>query len=178
MPRSPNKRPCAYPGCNAWARRDSEESLCAAHAHLAAKELGPGPGGAPRGTPGPSTHGGQPGNQNRLVHGFYSRTLHPEDVDDLDEGAEATDLAAEILIARVALRRTLAMLHAGTTLGEDARALESDELLRLVGLAFQGVRTIARLLLVQDSLGHGDSLYVQTMNAVLDELSAEWAIEL
>jgi hypothetical protein len=173
MPRNRNKRPCAYPGCNAWARRDSDESLCAAHAHLVAKELGPGPEAAP-----PSTHGGQPGNQNRLVHGFYSRILHPEDVDDLDESAEATDLAAEILIARVALRRTLAMLHSGTTLGEDARALESDELLRLVGLAFQGVRTIARLLLVQDSLGHGDSLYAQTINAVLDELSAEWGVEL
>ena len=111
MPRSPNKRPCTYPGWVAWARCDSEESLCAAHAHTGAKESGPGPESAPPVAPPaiqeapnrpPNTHGAQPGNQNRLVHGFYSRTLHPEDGDDLDEGAEATDLDAEILIARVA----------------------------------------------------------------------------
>jgi hypothetical protein len=182
MPRSPNKRPCTYPGCKAWARRDSDESLCAAHAHLATKELQPRPEGTPPGTPPasqpPRTHGGQPGNQNRLLHGFYRRTLHPEEVADLDEGAGATDLDGEILIARVALRRTLAMIHSGTTLGENPRALELDELFRLINLAFQGVRTVGRIVTLAHNLGLGDSLFAKEIDIALDELSAEWGIEL
>ncbi|MFN2289855.1 MAG: hypothetical protein ACK2UC_01570 [Anaerolineae bacterium] len=118
------------------------------------------------------------GNQNRLVHGFYRRTLHAEDADDLDEGAQASDLGAEILIARLALRRTLAMLHTGTTLGNPSQPLSSEELIRLISLAFQGVRTIARLLTVKRDLGDGDSLFMQSINYALDELSAEWGIEL
>jgi hypothetical protein len=173
MPRSPNKRPCTYPGCRAWARRDSEDSLCAAHAHLAAKETGSAPGSPP-----PRTHGAQPGNQNRLVHGFYSRTLRAEDAEALDQGAEATDLDAEILIARLALRRTLAMLHTGTTLGDNRRPLHLEELVRLIGLAFQGVRTVARLLAIKNTLGPGETLVTQAIYTALDELSAEWGIEL
>ena len=181
MPRNPNRRPCAYPGCHAWARRDSDESLCAAHAHTATKELLPHPKRTPPGAPPagpPRTHGGQPGNQNRLVHGFYRRTLHPEDVADLDESAEATDLAAEIFIARVALRRAVAMLKSGTTLGENPRALEPDELFRLIGLTFQGVRTIGRLLTIKQSLGASDNPWAEAIDEALDQLSVEWGIEL
>ena len=178
MPRSPNKRPCAYPGWVAWARRDSDESLCAAHAHTATKELPPGPESAPSASQPPRTHGGQPGNQNRLVHGFYRRTLPPEEVDDLDEGAQATDLDAEILITRLALRRALAMLKSGTDLGQRRRPLSAEELLRLIALAFQGARTVGRLLDIKQGLGAGDSQFTEAINAALDQLSAEWDIEL
>jgi hypothetical protein len=172
MPNNPDKRPCAYPGCRAWARRDAVAPYCASHLHLA-PGLQPQDAGAALPTPGAPT-----GNQNRLVHGFYRRSLDAEDDDDLDQGAWASDLDAEILIARLALRRTLAMLHTGTTLGDHSQPLSPEELIRLIGLAFQGVRSIARLLTVKHSLGDGDSLFMQTMNAALDELSAEWGIEL
>jgi hypothetical protein len=173
MPRNRSKRACTYPGCNAWARRDSKEPLCAAHAHLAAKETAPSPGSQP-----PRSHGGQPDNQNRLVHGFYRRTLQPEEADDLDEGAAATDLGAEMLIARLALRRTMVMLGSGATLGDEPRPLKLEEYLRLIALAFQGVRTVARLAAVKHALDPGDTALVQAMNEVLDQLSEEWGIEL
>lgn len=174
MPRNRNKRPCTHPGCEAWARRDSDDALCAAHAHLAAKEAALPPIDQP-----PRAHGGQPGNQNRLVHGFYRCTLQPEDTADLDVGAGATDLDAEILIARLALRRTLAMLYTGTTLGEAPRPLALEETLRLIALAFQGVRTVARLLAVKRDLDpeNTDPLS-EAINCALDELSEEWGIEL
>jgi hypothetical protein len=172
MPNNPDKRPCAHPGCRAWARRDAVAPYCASHLHLA-PDLPPEHPDAALLAPGAPA-----GNQNRLVHGFYRRTLHAEDADDLDEGAQASDLSAEILIARLALRRTLAMLHTGTTLGDHSQPLSSEELIRLIGLAFQGVRTIARLLTVKHDLGDGDSLFIQSMNFALDELSAEWGIEL
>ena len=189
MPNNPHKRPCAYPGCRAWARRDAEAPYCASHLHLA-PELGPehpdieAPSqSSPRPwalDPRPEypRPGAPPGNQNRLVHGFYRRTLPEEEDNHLDEGAEANDLDAEILIARLALRRTLAMLYTGATLGEGRRPLEPEEIPRLIGLTFQGVRTIARLLAVKHTLGAGDSLFTTTMNEVLDELSAEWGIDL
>ena len=172
MPNNPNKRPCAYPGCRAWARRDARAPYCASHLHLAPEVAPEHPGSeAPR-------PGAPLGNQNRLVHGFYRRTLHPEEGEHFDEGAEANDLDAEILIARLALRRTLAMLYTGATLDGDRRRLDPEELIRLIGLAFQGVRTIARLLAVKHTLGAGDSAFSKTMNAVLDELAADFGIDL
>jgi hypothetical protein len=104
------------------------------------------------------------GNQNRLWHGFYSRTLHAEDAGDLDEGAQVDNLDAEILIARLALRRTLAMLHSGIILGEGRQPLASDALIRLIGLAFQGARTVARLLAVKQALGTGYDLTWSTID--------------
>jgi hypothetical protein len=174
MPRNRHKRPCTYPGCNAWARRDSEAALCAPHAHLAAKEAAREPINQP-----PRSHGGQPGNQNRLVHGFYRRTLQLEDIVDLDDGAGATDLGAEVLIARVALRRTLAMLCTGTDLGEEPRPLVLEETLRIIALAFQGVRTVARLIAAKRDLDPEDvSAIAQAIGEALDQLSEEWGIEL
>jgi hypothetical protein len=174
MPRNRHKRPCTYPGCNAWARRDSDQALCGAHAHLAANEAAR----EPIDQPSPS-HGGQPGNQNRLIHGFYRHTLQPEETADLDEGARATDLGAEILIARLALRRTLAMLYTGTTLGQEPRPLALEEILRLIALAFQGVRTVARLLAIKRDLDPENiDPFTEAIYEALDQLSEEWGIEL
>lgn len=172
MPTNPYKRHCAYPGCRAWARRDAQSPYCASHLHLAPLTDPDHPDAKfPR-------PGAPPGNQNRLVHGFYRRTLHAEADDHLDEGAEAADLDAEILIARLALRRTLSMVHSGNTLGDHPHTLSSEELIRLIALAFQGVRTVARLLAVKHSIRPGDIPFNKSIDAVLDELSAEWGIDL
>ena len=69
-------------------------------------------------------------------------------------------------------------MRAGTTLGKHRRLLGPEELLRLIGLAFQGVRTVARLLDVKQSLGAGDSPFTEAINAALDQPSAEWELEL
>jgi hypothetical protein len=175
MPRNRAKRPCAYPDCNAWAPRDSAESLCAAHAHLAAKEAGPEPEDAIAATE-RRTHGGQPGNQNRLVHGFYRRTLRAEDVDDLGDTAKAAGLSDKALIARLALRRTLVMLYSGTTWGEQPRPLEVDELIRIIGLAFQGARTVARHLAIRRTTDPVPDPGGDAIDTALDELSEEWGV--
>jgi hypothetical protein len=185
MPRNPNKRRCIHPGCDAWARRDIEQPYCAAHARLVL-DLPPSgtiPPGFAADTAGEPPPGAPPGNQNRLFHGFYRRTLADEEADDLAECGELDDslhnnLIAEILIARVALRRTLAMLGTGTTLGDSSRELGREEYVRLISLSFQGVRTIARLLAVQRKLGTGENIWSEILNTTLDELSEEWGIDL
>ena len=160
MPRNPRKTPCSRPGCHAWAVRGSDPPLCASHA-------------------GKTTGAGAPqANQNRRTHGFYGRILHPDEAADLQTFATATTIDDEIAIARVALRRTLAMLGTGATLGQDPRPLGDEEYVRLIGLAFQGVRTIARLLAVQKNLGRGENQWQQVVGRALDALSEKWGVEL
>jgi hypothetical protein len=185
MPRNEYKRRCVYPGCRAWARRDLAEPYCAAHARLVLDY--PPAGTVPAEFQAPAApkaaRGGQPGNRNRLFHGFYRRTLDEKearDLGDFDEYDDSLhdDLGAEILVCRVALRRTLAMFGSGTTLGQNPRPLDQQEHARLASIAFQGARTIARLMAVQHQLGRRDHLWEQAMDTALDELSAEWGIEL
>jgi hypothetical protein len=150
MPRNPDKRPCTYPGCRAWAMRDSDPPYCYPHARLlsAAASGPPLPDladeyrpsfsvpGPPQGAPSrdkpslgkaPSASPGAPlGNQNRVFHGFYRRTLDPEEAGEVAEYLDDFDihghrLDSEILIGRVALRRILAMLRTGTTLGDNPK---------------------------------------------------------
>jgi len=44
--------------------------------------------------------GGQPGNQNARTHGFYSRTLTPEQQETLDAAAGLNNLDEEIALMR------------------------------------------------------------------------------
>jgi hypothetical protein len=166
MPRNPSKTRCSHPGCHAWSVRGSDPPLCSTHA---GRHLYPGPGkklGAPA------------GNQNALTHGFYSDVVR----DYAGEPVPSTggvSLDDEIAIARVALRRILAMLLSGTTLGPVPRRLDTLDLARLGALAFQGTRTIARLLEVQASLGaEGGSDFAIAINNALDALSQEWGVDL
>jgi hypothetical protein len=60
----------------------------------------------------------------------------------------------------------------------DPRPLGREEYIRLIGLAFQGVRTIARLLAVQKNLGRGENQWQQVVGRALDALSEKWGVEL
>ena len=84
MPRNEYKRQCVYPGCRAWARRDLAEPYCAAHARLVLDEPPAGTVPAEFQAPAPpkAARGGQPGNRNRLFHGFYRRVLDEEEARD------------------------------------------------------------------------------------------------
>ena len=185
MPPNPDKRRCLYPGCQAWARRDADEAYCATHARLVLDQPpagtlpveSPAPDAAQAADPPKAARGGQPGTQNRLFHGFYRRTLDEEEVGDLArcdklDNPLYDDLVAEVLVARVALRRTLDMLAGGATLGEDPRPLEREEVLRLISLSFQGVRTIARLVAVQNKLGT-DQRRRQSWGRILRQVSED-----
>ena len=157
MPRNPDKRPCSQPGCRAWAVRDSDPPLCAAHI--------------------PDSLGGAPlGNRNALTHGFYASTLHPDDLATIDQGVTDASLDGEILIIRVALRRLQHMILTGATPGPNSRRLGAGDYARFIGLTFQGANTLSRLLRVRNELP--DNPWDKIMDQVLDELSEEWGVEL
>ena len=162
MPRNPNKARCQHPGCRAWAVRDSNPPLCAAH--------GDRRGGAPL------------GNQNALTHGFYASTLNPDELADLDvigQLAGDTTLDAEIVITRIALRRLLHMFQTGTTPGPDPQPLTAQDYANVIGLAFRGCGTLSRLLRARKDLG-GERLdaFHALMDQVLDDLSEEFGRQL
>jgi hypothetical protein len=123
--------------------------------------------------------GAPPGNQNRLVHGFYATILQPKDRDDLVAYAADATLDAEIVIARVALRRILGMLLTGCTPGPDGIPLTAWDYARFAGLAFQGAGTISRLLRARKILtGDRESALSRAIDQALDELGEEWGVEL
>ena len=158
MPRNPDKRPCSFRDCNAWAIRDSEPPLCAPHTK--------GLLGAPF------------GNRNALTHGFYATTLTPEDLKELDEDVFEDILDDEVLILRVALRRLQRMILSGLTPGANPQPLDVQDYARFIGLTFQGINTLTRLLRVRKDLFPDGDILQEIFDAALDELSEEWGVEL
>jgi hypothetical protein len=157
MPRNPDKKPCSVPDCRAWAMRDSNPPLCASH--------NPGLVGAPL------------GNRNALTHGFYASALHPDDLKELDEAAFDTTLNDEIIVLRIALRRLQRMVLTGLTPDPDPQHLDVQDYARFIGLIFQGINTLSRLLRVRHDLP-GNDRWEEIVNWTLDALSEEWGIEL
>jgi hypothetical protein len=182
MPTNPHKGPCAYPGCNAWARRDAEAPYCASHLHLA-PNIGPDHPDGEFQLPGAPA-----GNQNRLLHGFYSHGLSSRnfyrhllsdgEAGDLEEIAGDTSLRDELLATRLAMRRALVMLHTGATFGGNPHPLSPEAIIRLMGLTFQGARTVARLLAIKQTLGNDLDAWAQAIGEALDELHEEWGTKL
>jgi hypothetical protein len=111
----------------------------------------------------------------RQSHGFYAGALEPEELADLVAHGGDLSLDDEITCARVALRRVLAALGAPG----DEKGLSASEFARLASLAFQGTRTISRLLRDQRTQS-GDAAdgINGAISAALDELSVEWGVEL
>ena len=164
MPCNPDKTRCSIPDCRAWSIRGSDPPLCSPHSRKARVPEG---------------------NQNRLVHGYYSSTVSRQELDDLAVDAADTTLNAEIAITRVALRRILGILLSGHTPGSacavcgEPRPLDAYHYARFSALAFQGAGTIARLLRARQALGgdHDDAIPAW-MHQTLDELGADWGIQL
>ena len=175
MPRNPNKTPCSVPGCRAWAIRGSDPPTCSPHRHATAlPETGDS-----QADPGQPRVGAPPGNQNRLVHGFYATVLDPQDRADLVACAADPTLDAEIVVARVALRRILGMLLTGRTPGADGAPLTAWDYARCAGLAFQGAGAVSRLLRARQSLTGGlEGALGSAMGQALKELGEEWGVEL
>ena len=156
--------------CKAWAIRGSDPPRCSAHAGRNAGA------GAP------------PGNQNRRTHGFYASALLPEELADLVACSGDMTLDDEIAIARVTLRRILALLsadrvHRGP---EYSRAPEGTtvemtpvDYARLAALLLAGARTVARLLRDKRALsGEAADGVAGAIAQALDELSTELGIKL
>jgi hypothetical protein len=150
--------------CRAWAIRDSDPPACASHAGRAR-------GGAP------------PGNQNPRTHGFYAPALDPQELADLVMYSDDMTLDDEIGCARVALRRLLVLLDASDVRNyedpDDAEPMTHADYARLMGLALQATRTIARLLRDKRALS-GDAAdgIAGAIGQALDELASEWGLVL
>ena len=151
--------------CQAWAVHGSEPPLCSAHA---GRNVG---AGAPL------------GNRNRLTHGFYSTAFSLEELEDVQDHDPDSVLKSEIACARVALRRVLALLNAPTVAtfedGHQTIVLTPADFARLVGLALQATRTVARLLRDKRALsGEAADGIASAIAQALDELSTEWGVDL
>jgi len=111
----------------------------------------------------------------RKWQGFYACALESKELADLAAYGGDLSLDDEIACARVAVRRVLAALGAPG----DETGLAASELARLAGLAFQGTRTVSRLLRDQRALS-GDAAdgINGAIGAALDELSVMWGVEL
>jgi hypothetical protein len=158
MPRNPSARRCSAltpegQPCRAWAVRGSDPPLCSAH------------GGHNVGA------GAPPGNQNRRTHGFYATAFDPGEVASALDPDGFFHLDGEIACARIALRRVLAYLTR-----DDLSPLVY---VKVASLAFQGARTVARLLRDNQALGgqRVDELQA-AIDSALDELGAQWGIDL
>ena len=81
------------------------------------------------------TTGGQPGNQNARTHGFYSRSVSPEDRKKLRAAADMKGLDQEIALLRAKI----------STFSED------PEHYRLI---LPGIALLSRLLLARQKLGY------------------------
>ena len=108
--------------------------------------------------------GGQPGNMNALVHGFYSRRFRDMESQDLTATLE-NGLENEINGLRVLARRIF----------EQADMVEDGgELAALVGVFGMTVSRLGNLMRLQQMLGGGDKM-TDTINLVLKELAEELA---
>jgi hypothetical protein len=139
--------------CRAWAVRGTDPPTCAAHSGR--------------------THGGAPeGNQNARTHGFYSNVLQEHELADLVAYSEDLDLDDEIALARIILRRLVALLT-------PTHHTDLPDIARIAGLALQATRTIARLLRDKRALsGEAADGIAGAIAQALDELSTEWGVEL
>lgn len=137
--------------CRAWAVHGSNPPACVAH------------GGRARGSP--------PGdNANARKHGFYSPVLEPEELADLVAFADDLSLDDEIALARVILRRLVALSQVNRDI---------DTIVKLASLALQATRTIARLLRDKRVIcGEAADGIAGAIGQALDELSSEWSIDL
>ena len=148
MPKNPNKRKCEIVGCKAWATRGSK--LCAAHSGRAG-------GGAPA------------GNTNRLKHGLYSYHYTDEELAILLSPPD--DLTDEIALCRVLAGRLMGALKAPD--------LDNDGLVRLAGMALRSANVTARLLRANQVItGEAQDDLAGAIGNVLDQLSAQWGVEL
>ena len=148
--------------CKAWAIRDSDPPVCIAHS---------------------GHRSGPVGNQNARQHGFYASALDPEELNDLMIYGSDMTLDDEIACARVALRRILALLdNPNITNFQDpgnSTSLTHADYARLMGLALQATRTIARLLRDQRALsGAAADGILGAISLALDELGTEWGLAL
>ena len=101
-----------------------------------------------------------------VKHGFYRPTFSEDEYADLIMYAEQFDLADELAMARVRLRRIAEYID------EHEKVMSVDEYGRLNGLVFKAITTIQRL--VESLDGNGQNHW----DIVLNQLSIDLGMDL
>jgi len=110
------------------------------------------------------TRGAQPGNNNALKYGFYSRRIPSRDLEGLDQTA-VTSLKDEIEVMRVFSRKV-------AELGSDVEELsDAKDLLRVLSLA---TTSINRLVRTHTRIPEPDLDPALLLKTALLELEEEW----
>jgi hypothetical protein len=76
-------------------------------------------------TPPKKTRGAQPGNQNALTHGFYSRKFKPAELNDLDTIEDTSGVEDEIKLLRIFMRRVSDQATTFTSLDQGMQFLRA-----------------------------------------------------
>jgi hypothetical protein len=112
----------------------------------------------------PRSRGGQPGNNNALKHGFYTRRFHKQDLSGVGE-INAQSLAEEVAVMRVLARRLV------EACSPDADLYELAGVLRAVCLAST---TITRVIKVHAFLASQnpdtEAAITRAINSIIDEM--------
>ena len=110
--------------------------------------------------------GGQPGNQNALKHGFYSRKFKPSESESL-EAASVEGLRSEIVMLRVMIRRVVEL----ATNPEKEPSLEST--IAALNTLGNASGRLAILLKTEKQLAGNQSESPLALNKALGEVIAE-----
>lgn len=109
--------------------------------------------------------GAQPGNQNALKHGFYSKTFMLGDLTDNDP--EDPGIDGEILIARIITKRLMGLYKQAVTLDDQISCLIA---------AGNAASRVASLKRVQNII-HGDHNMLDVIRQAIEEVNEEFEKE-
>ena len=107
--------------------------------------------------------GAQPGNQNALKHGYYSRRFQKQELDDLDKIPPG--VLSEIALMRVSLRRLFECVA--------DQPAEFDAWIKYLTTISASVAKLIVLLKVQASEGDNESDILGVFTGALKEITAE-----
>ena len=105
--------------------------------------------------------GGQPGNQNALKHGFYSKTFMLGDLTDNDPEDKGID--GEILIAKIITKRLMGLYKHAETL---------DKQISLLIAAGNAASHVVSMKRVQNII-HGDHNMLDVIRQAIEEVNDE-----
>ncbi|MBN1934341.1 MAG: hypothetical protein JW934_06735 [Anaerolineae bacterium] len=111
--------------------------------------------------------GAQPGNANAYKHGFYSRKWKLRDRKGL-ENIETVDLANEIALLRVYIRRLIESAQDGVS------DLNDLQVIRALSLASTALNRLVR---TQNNIVPPDSELQQILNQAIDEVTEEFGLK-
>ena len=119
--------------------RDGDARDAAAHDGVAAEDAAAmdGAGTEDAGDASRAKSGGQPGNQNARKHGFYSKSLTPEQQEAIVEARKADILTEEIAFMRVKVQALV------------------DDPNHDIDQVFRGIGLLARIVRIDDNLRFG-----------------------